>query len=112
MEPFSSSPDPTVGPGGYPQFSDGDVLIISGTGRSWKLHSSALRNASKKFRAMFDEHEPRRITKKVKDDGKTIKWKLEMVPWDDKEDDTRFRSFRIIVSHLFLQRITSPTHIF
>ena len=102
MDPPSSSPDPTTGPGGFPNFSDGDVLIVSGTGISWKLHSATLRNVSKKFRTMFNQHDARHITKKKREEGKTIKWKIEMIPWDDKADDNRFRSFRVLVSHYVL----------
>lgn len=96
-----SSPDPTVGPGGYPIFADGDVLITSGTGRSWKLHSTTLRTASKEFRALFAKNPARRLTKKQLNEGHTVKWKIEMIPFEDCPEDIRFRSFRVVVSRSF-----------
>jgi hypothetical protein len=39
-----------MAPQGFPLFEDGDVLIVFYTGRTWKLHSTTLRNCSAVFR--------------------------------------------------------------
>jgi len=41
-----------------------------------------------------------KLSKKDRDDGKTIKWILDMIPWEERQQDTRFRSFELQVSPL------------
>jgi len=101
MEPTSSSPDIASSEGGYPQFADGDVLIVDGLGHNWKLHSTALANASRQFAQIFEDHEGRVITTKLKATGKLVRWKLEMIQSEEKPD-ARFRSFRVVVSYPLL----------
>jgi hypothetical protein len=100
MESATSSPTPDEK--GFPHFEDGDVLIVSGDGRSWKLHSTTLRNASGRFKTLLDENDARHMTKKQKIEGKTIRFKLEMSASEDSPD-IRFRSFRAFVrcSYIF-----------
>jgi hypothetical protein len=71
MSSTSSAADPDDG--GFPKFSDGDVLIVSGTGKLRKLHSTTLRNASGKSKTLLDQTKARHITKKQKTEGKTIR---------------------------------------
>jgi len=99
MEPTSSSPDIASSGGGYPRFADGDVLIVDGLGHSWKLHSAALAHASRQFAQIFEEHEGHVIPTKLKTAGKLVRWKLEMIQWEEKPD-ARFRSFRVVVSYI------------
>lgn len=65
-------------PKSYPEFDDGDVIIISPTGRKWKLHSMILSNASPRLKELFTSTEPAKLSKKDQNDGKTVRWTLVM----------------------------------
>jgi hypothetical protein len=83
---------------GFPNFADGDVQIISSTGRTWELHSATMRHSSKGFRDLIDGQEARRPHKRRKDEVKSVRWKIFMVPWEGDVYEGRLRSFRIVVS--------------
>ncbi|KUJ09332.1 uncharacterized protein LY89DRAFT_598409 [Mollisia scopiformis] len=67
-------------------FHDGDVLIVSPTGKQWKLHSLILAQSSPILNKILAAAEPAHLTKKDRDAGKTVFFKLEMV------DDSKYRS--------------------
>ncbi|PQE33441.1 Aldo keto reductase protein [Rutstroemia sp. NJR-2017a WRK4] len=79
----------------YPRFANGDVLIVSPTGRQWKLNSWVLLNHSAVLAKTLNDMEPRHITKSMAQEGKCIKWKLEMKPFREL-NDARFRSFEAV----------------
>ncbi|RDW66719.1 hypothetical protein BP5796_09468 [Coleophoma crateriformis] len=76
----------------YPNFTDGDIIIVSTAGtRTWKLHSSILRRVSERFNEIISKQAPRRLTKNQKD-GRTVLWKLRMHP---DPMDMRFVDFEV-----------------
>ena len=87
----SDSPEPTIE---YPEFKDGDVVIFSSSGQTWKLHSAVLGNASLKFRGLMDGFPPRKNIKAQRERGDTVKWRFNMIKWEDKPKETRLRSFK------------------
>ena len=38
-----------------------------------------------------------RLSKRDREEGKTIRWIMEMIPWEERQQDTRFRSFELQV---------------
>lgn len=88
-----------AGPNEFPQYADGDVLISSGAGQNWRLHSSCLKKYSKVFASLLDPNRAARVTKKQRDAGMTIRWKLEMVEFTENPTDCRLRSFKLVVSY-------------
>ena len=82
----------------FPQYADGDVLIISGAGQTWRLHSSYLIKYSKILAGLLDPNKAARVTRKQREAGRTIKWKLEMVEFTENPTDCRLRSFKLVVS--------------
>lgn len=97
--------------GGYPYFHNGDVLIVSPTGRSWKLHSLILAKAAPGFEAVFNSFDPVHVSKKAKEEGRTVKWKLEMINEPEAvgqdPEGLKYKQFRPMVSHDFLQNPNS-----
>ncbi|KAE8454560.1 hypothetical protein EG329_000183 [Mollisiaceae sp. DMI_Dod_QoI] len=85
---------------GFPMFHDGDVLIVSPTGKQWKLHSLILAQSSPIFNKILVTAQPAHLTKKDRDAGKTVFYKLEMV--DDPSyknidpEGLRYKSFRSV----------------
>lgn len=104
---------PPAQPNGYPNFADGDVMIISPTGKTWKLHSTILINASSSLKNILAKLDPVHITKKNREDGVTIRWKLVMIEEPDAEkedpDGLKFKSFKAVVSYpiLFMPSVLS-----
>lgn len=87
---------------GYPMFQDGDVLIVSPTGKQWKLHSLILAQASSVLNKILASSEPATLSKKERDAGKNIFFKLEMVDDYQKFKDAdpqglRYKAFRSVV---------------
>ncbi len=72
----------------------------------WRLHGLILSKASPVFERVLTGQEPAHITKKEWEEGKTIKWKLEMVDEPDAEDvdpdGLKFKTFKAVVSHCLL----------
>lgn len=98
MSSRSSSPGSPGFTNDFPKYIDGDVLIKSGTGRSWKLHSTAIMSCSKTLAAMLSNDTVTfRLSKRDREEGKTIRWIMEMIPWEERQQDTRFRSFELQV---------------
>ncbi|TVY14455.1 hypothetical protein LARI1_G007371 [Lachnellula arida] len=90
------SPYMAAGPNEFPQYADGDVLISSGAGQTWRLHSSCLKKHSKIFASLLDPNRAARVTKKQREAGMTIRWKLEMVEFTENPTDCRLRSFKLV----------------
>ncbi|RDW62322.1 hypothetical protein BP6252_11755 [Coleophoma cylindrospora] len=89
----SSSANPAKARSEYPNFTDGDIIIVSSIGtRTWKLHSSILRRVSERFNEILSKQAPRHLTKNQKDD-QTVLWTLQMHP--DKMD-MRFVDFEVV----------------
>lgn len=92
----SSSNDPSV----FPKFDDGDVMITSPTGRTWKLHSMVLATASPRFKEIFNTSAPIHISKKQREEGATVRWRLVMKFEEEAHDldpnSLQFKNFRAI----------------
>lgn len=80
----------------FAEFDDGDVLITSSTGKTWKLHAGILRQHSTVLRKLFEEHAPVKLSKKKKFEGKTIMWKINMI--NDPTPGGLYCIFKYIVS--------------
>ena len=84
----------------YPDFRDGDVLIMSPTDKTWKLHSTILTNASPVIKSILAKYPAAHITKSQREEGWTIKWKLAMIDEPDAEhvdpDGLTFKTFKIV----------------
>ena len=96
-------------PDAFPSFRDGDVMIISPTGKTWKLHSAILINASPVIKTILSKRDLVSINKKLREEGNTIRWKLIMVDEPDAEwtdpDGLKFKTFQPVVSQTFLLSI-------
>jgi hypothetical protein len=62
----------------YPNFEDADVLILSATGRSWKLQSQILANGSSVLKNMFKDA-PRKRRRPQKGQDTFVRWTLQMM---------------------------------
>jgi hypothetical protein len=84
----------------YPDFRDGDVLIMSPTDKTWKLHSTILINASPVIKSILAKYPAAHITKSQREEGWTIKWKLAMIDEPGAEqvdpDGLIFKTFKIV----------------
>lgn len=94
-------------PNAFPHYADGDVLVLSGVGPTWKLHSENLRK-SKVFDKLLDLNKAIRISRKNREDGMTIKWTIEMVEFQENPADYRLRSFRSVVSSQRVGFLVTP----
>jgi hypothetical protein len=101
----------------YPNFRDGDVLIISPTDKAWRLHSTILINASPVIKSILAKYPAAHTTKSQREEGLTIKWKLVMIdePNAAHVDPNRltFKTFKI-VSQFFVSysaRFSTRPHI-
>lgn len=76
------SPTPTATmPGSedqFPEFADGDVLVVITAARRYKLHSTVLRRASPTISALFDQHAASELSSKMKRRGMTVKYRLHL----------------------------------
>lgn len=72
----------------FPEYSDGDVLVVITAARRYKLHSTVLRRASPTISALFDEVAPSEPSLKMKRRGMTIRYRLHLVD-NPKIDEQR-----------------------
>jgi hypothetical protein len=77
----------------YPHFKGGDVHILAPTGDAWRLHAYVLRGHSTAFDNLISQNPARHLTKKQKEDGKTILWRFHMTP----TNDPRYVTFEFVV---------------
>lgn len=66
-------------PSGYPYFRDADVLIVSMSGQTWKLHTSVLAMGSAELETKMNSFPAVRLRKEERADGNSITRKLLMV---------------------------------
>jgi hypothetical protein len=64
--------------GEFPSFADGDVTISTADGRVWKLHSFFLRRNSSLFERLIANAQPIILTKKMRDERKTVLYRFTM----------------------------------
>lgn len=87
----------------FPHFRDGDTLIVSPTGKQWKLHSIVLSKASPVLANILKRTNPEHITKRQQEEGRTVKWKLNMVREHSASDidpeGLRFKAFKAVVGY-------------
>ena len=62
----------------FPEFEDGDVLVIITAARRYKLHSAVLRRASPTISALFDQNPASELSSKMKRRGMTTKYRLHL----------------------------------
>lgn len=72
----------------FPEFADGDVLIVISAARRYKLHSTVLRRASPTVSALFDKNAASELSSKMKRRGVTIKYRLHLID-NPKIDEDR-----------------------
>ena len=72
----------------FPEYSDGDVLVVITAASRYKLHSTVLRRASPTISALFDEVAPSEPSLKMKRRGMTIRYRLHLVD-NPKIDEQR-----------------------
>jgi hypothetical protein len=85
----------------FPEFADGDVLVVITAARRYKLHSAVLRRASPIFSALFDKYAGADLTSKMKRRGVTIKYRLHLT--ENPEAGTRVAG--VLPPPHFLERI-------
>lgn len=94
-----SPPRPSI----YPNFRDGDVIIVSPTGKVWKLHSIILSKASPKLNEIFKNTPAIHVTKRMMEEGNAVKWKIELGPEPRAQEldpqGLRFMAFNRVVSY-------------
>lgn len=72
----------------FPEFGDGDVLIVISGSRQYRLHSQLLRNHSIKMRELLtDEYGPPLTNKSIKK-GITVRYRLELAEKDEDDEDS------------------------
>jgi hypothetical protein len=73
---------------------------MTGHGVQWQISEVDFRKASKQFAAILDDEQNKQIhlTKKDLEDGKSISWKIEMVPNENSPSDMRLRTLKFFVS--------------
>ncbi|KAH6705312.1 hypothetical protein BKA61DRAFT_559632 [Leptodontidium sp. MPI-SDFR-AT-0119] len=69
-------PEPSI----YPQFIDGNVRIISPSGKIWKLHSIILSKASPMLAKLFATTPPLNANSRRKREANSVDWEIKMVP--------------------------------
>ena len=62
----------------FPQFADGDVLVILDGKRIFKLHATILRNNSTGFKRLLQEEQGAKLTRRAKEEGNTVRWRLDL----------------------------------
>lgn len=62
----------------FPEFADGDVLVVITAARRYKLHSSVLRRASPTISALLDQNAASELSSKLKRRGMTTKYRLQL----------------------------------
>jgi hypothetical protein len=93
----------------YPELPGADVLILSATGRQWKLEASILRNCSPYFTRILKE-DKYHVSKKQRDLGQTIGWRIQLRKSRlHHPEDPRFREFYTLVSPRFHSLIIPNT---
>lgn len=88
---YYGMPSPATMPGSeneFPQFADGDVLIVISTTRRYKLHSATLRRSSPTFVALLDEEAAADLSKAVQKKGVTTRYRLHLVKNENAGDRT------------------------
>ncbi|KAH7311932.1 hypothetical protein BKA65DRAFT_413035 [Rhexocercosporidium sp. MPI-PUGE-AT-0058] len=74
--PENITPEPSI----YPQFVDGNVRIISPSGKVWKLHSIILSKASPMLAKLFATTPPLHASSRKKREANYVDWEIRMVP--------------------------------
>ncbi|PVH73375.1 hypothetical protein DL98DRAFT_431385 [Cadophora sp. DSE1049] len=73
------SPEPVAQrPNVYPQFNDGDVRIVSPSGKVWKLHSIILMKASPVFAHLLGTTPGYNVSKRMRAEGNCVRWNVIM----------------------------------
>ena len=89
----------------YPEFKDADVVIMSPTGKIWKLHHQQLSYASPVFKKIFTEKQPARLKKVDKQKGNLIQWSLQMIENENAlnvdHNGSHYKDFQAIVRSLY-----------
>ncbi|KAK0105430.1 hypothetical protein ONS96_004817 [Cadophora gregata f. sp. sojae] len=76
---FASSTETiTHSPNVYPHFNDGDVRIVSPSGKVWKLHSIILMKASPVFAYLLDTIPGYNVTRRMREQGNCVRWNITM----------------------------------
>lgn len=71
----------------FPDFTDGDVLIIITSARRYKLHSSVLRRSSPTLVSLLDEAPAADLSSKARKKGTTVRYRLHL----DENEEPRVR---------------------
>lgn len=72
----------------FPQYSDGDVLIVLNPELQFQLHSLTLRTNSTFFREVLTDESGVVLAPKAKKNGVRIRWRVELqLPSADGDDD-------------------------
>ena len=85
----------------YPEFKDADVVIMSPTGKIWKLHHKTLSHASPVFKKIFIDKQPAKLKNVDKQKGNLIQWSLQMVDNENAlnvdHNGSHYKDFKAIV---------------
>ncbi|KAH7390298.1 hypothetical protein BKA64DRAFT_710856 [Cadophora sp. MPI-SDFR-AT-0126] len=65
-------------PNVYPQFKDGDVRIVSPSGKVWKLHSIILMKASPVFAHLLDTTPGYHVSRRMRAESNCVRWNIIM----------------------------------
>jgi hypothetical protein len=80
---------------------------MTGHGVQWQISEIDFRKASKQFAAILDnvQNKPIHLTKKDLQEGKSVCWKIQLVPNENSPSDMRLRTLKFFVSiDLYLWR--------
>jgi hypothetical protein len=95
----------------FPQFADGDVLIVITAARQYKLHSAILRRSSPILAALLDESPAIDLSRKAKNKGVTTGYRLHL---DENEGDvvcTAGEAYpSVVLRRILLDDSGNPVH--
>lgn len=70
----------------FPQYSDGDVLIVIRPGLQYQLHSHNLCSNSDVFQKLLTEDSAANLAPKIRKNGNKTRWRVELQLPDEDED--------------------------
>jgi len=98
----------------FPNYKDGDVLLVLSQTRHYQLHSRTLRMHSKFFKDMLTDEKAAQLNSKARKEGNCVRYRLELeLNSDDEQGVGQFAMRVSILRHpqlyCFQMKTTSST---
>ncbi|KAI9843285.1 MAG: hypothetical protein M1837_006500 [Sclerophora amabilis] len=69
----------------FPKFADGDVHILTSSGKSYQLHSNVLRRNSTAFNELLTEDRATALTPKQRREGKVVRYRVDLTRVEEND---------------------------